>query len=60
MVGLEVRWRKAGSGRHTSVVANKCAQHGDDGGLVTGGVLHDALQCVDAAEPDVHRGWSRG
>ena len=43
-------------GSHVGVVADKCAQHGDDGGLVTGGVLHDALQCVDAAEPDVHRG----
>ena len=38
------------------VVTDKCAQHGDDGGLVTGGVLHNALQCIDAAEPDVHRG----
>ena len=37
------------------MVANKRAQHGDNGGLVTGGVLHYALQCVDAAEPDVHR-----
>jgi hypothetical protein len=37
------------------VVADKCAQYSDDSGLVTRGVLHDALQCVDAAESDVHR-----
>ena len=37
------------------MVADKCTQYGDDGGLVTGGILHDALKCVDAAKPDVHR-----
>jgi hypothetical protein len=37
------------------VVADERAQHGDDGGLVTRGVLHNALQRIDAAEPDVFR-----
>jgi hypothetical protein len=35
-------------------VADECAQHSDHSGLVTGRVLHDALQRVDAAEADVN------
>jgi hypothetical protein len=38
------------------VIADKRAQYGNNGGLITGGVLHDALKCVDAAEPHVYRG----
>ena len=56
--GLDIARRRVGcfDSSPASPVTDKCAQHGDDGGLVTGGVLHNALQCVDAAESDVHRG----
>jgi hypothetical protein len=37
------------------MVPDKCAQYGDNGGLVAGRILHSALQRVDAAEPDIHR-----
>ena len=40
-------------GSPVGVVADKGAQHGDHSGLVTRRVLHDALQCVDAAQPNV-------
>jgi hypothetical protein len=38
------------------VVTDECAQDRDNSGLVAGRVLHNPLQCVDSAEPDVHGG----
>ena len=39
--------------RPTERIADEGAEYRDDGGLVAGGVLHEALQRVDAAEPDL-------
>ncbi len=56
--GLDIARQKAGffDSSPANPVTDKCRQYGHDGRLVRGRVFHDALQCVDAAKSNIHRG----
>ena len=36
-----------------AAITDESAQNRDDGGLVAGGILHQALERVDATKPDI-------
>ena len=57
--GLDVRWGAVwvpSGGSCRGVITDESAENCDDGGLVAGRVLHEALERVDAAELDVGGG----